>query len=125
MRPGALVDVNAAIDELMATLTSANQRCLNDGAMITEGGHYRGMGTGKRLVHAVTKARIEAAHHAKPLTFLPGNIAHQRSCGTVAGQRPALHCLPSRPQPNQQFVGNLARSGSTLDRRRQQPVFGR
>lgn len=73
--PGPLlVDLHAGIDDLTAILTSDNQRYLNDGFVITEGGHYRGMGTGEQLVRAVTEARIEAARHANPLTFLPGNI---------------------------------------------------
>lgn len=69
-----LVDVHAGIDELAAILTSGDQRYLNDGFVITEGGRYRGMGTGEQLVRTVTEARIEAARHANPLTFLPGNI---------------------------------------------------
>jgi len=32
------------------------------------------MGTGDQLVRSVTETRIEAARHANPLTFLPGNI---------------------------------------------------
>ena len=32
------------------------------------------MGTGDQLVRMVTESRIEAARHANPLTFLPGNI---------------------------------------------------
>jgi diguanylate cyclase (GGDEF)-like protein len=69
-----LVDLHAGIDELAAILTSDDQRYLSDGFVITEGGHYRGLGTGEQLVRAVTEARIEAARHANPLTFLPGNI---------------------------------------------------
>ncbi len=34
----------------------------------------QGLGTGEQLVRGVTEARIEAARHANPLTFLPGNI---------------------------------------------------
>ncbi|MEF7614164.1 diguanylate cyclase [Aquincola sp. MAHUQ-54] len=55
-------------------LTSADQRYLTEGFIVTEGGRYRGLGTGEQLVRAVTEARIEAARHANPLTFLPGNI---------------------------------------------------
>jgi diguanylate cyclase (GGDEF)-like protein len=32
------------------------------------------LGTGEQLVRSVTETRIEAARHANPLTFLPGNI---------------------------------------------------
>lgn len=69
-----VVDVHAGIDELTSILTSADQRYLTDGFVITEAARYRGIGTGEQLVRAVTELRIEAARHANPLTFLPGNI---------------------------------------------------
>ena len=46
-----------------------------DGFIVTENGPYVGLGTGDQLVRSVTEARIEAARHANPLTFLPGNIS--------------------------------------------------
>lgn len=69
-----LVDVNAGLDELTSVLTSDDQRYLTEGVILTEGGQYRGLGTGQELVRTVTEARIEAARHANPLTLLPGNI---------------------------------------------------
>jgi len=68
------IDVHAGIGSLTGVLTSDDQRYLSEGFIITEGGAYRGMGTGDALVRRVTEARIEAARHANPLTFLPGNI---------------------------------------------------
>lgn len=68
------VELHTGIEELTSVLTSGDQRYLTDGFVITEGGRYRGLGTGEQLVRAVTEARIEAARHANPLTFLPGNI---------------------------------------------------
>ena len=68
------VDIHTGIAELTSVLTSADQRYLTEGFIVTEGGRYRGLGTGDQLVRAVTEARIEAARHANPLTFLPGNI---------------------------------------------------
>jgi diguanylate cyclase (GGDEF)-like protein len=62
------------IDELVGILTSQDQRYLTDGFIVTENGHYVGLGTGDQLVRSVTETRIEAARHANPLTFLPGNI---------------------------------------------------
>jgi len=55
-------------------LTSEDQRYLADGFIVTDNGRYVGMGTGDQLVRSVTETRIEAARHANPLTFLPGNI---------------------------------------------------
>ncbi|MEW6099769.1 MAG: phosphodiesterase [Pseudomonadota bacterium] len=69
-----LVDMHTGVEELTAILTSEDQRYLADGFIITENGRYRGLGTGEQLVRAVTELRIEAARHANPLTFLPGNI---------------------------------------------------
>ncbi|MGQ9724990.1 MAG: EAL domain-containing protein [Tepidimonas sp.] len=69
-----LVDINTPIEQLTEVLTSADQRYLRDGFIITENGCYVGLGTGEQLVRRVTEARIEAARHANPLTFLPGNV---------------------------------------------------
>jgi len=69
-----LVDIHTPLENLTEILTSADQRYLTEGFVITEGGLYRGLGTGADLVRMVTEARIEAARHANPLTFLPGNI---------------------------------------------------
>lgn len=68
------LDIHARVDDLTTVLTSSDQRYLTDGFVLTEGGRYRGLGTGEQLVRAVTEARIEAARHANSLTFLPGNI---------------------------------------------------
>ena len=69
-----LVERHHDIDELIGILTSQDQRYLTEGFVITENGRYVGLGTGEQLVRTVTEARIEAARHANPLTFLPGNI---------------------------------------------------
>lgn len=69
-----LVEIDTHIENLTDILTSSDQRYLAEGFIITENGQYRGLGTGERLVRVVTEARIEAARHANPLTFLPGNI---------------------------------------------------
>jgi len=59
---------------MTSVLTSSDQRYLAEGFIVTEGGRYLGLGTGEQLVRVVTEVRIEAARHANPLTFLPGNI---------------------------------------------------
>lgn len=69
-----LLDHNQGLDAATEVLTSADQRYLSEGFVVTQGGHYLGLGSGQRLVRSVTEARIEAARHANPLTFLPGNI---------------------------------------------------
>lgn len=69
-----LIERNHDIDELVGILTSQDQRYLSDGFIVTENGRYIGLGTGDQLVRSVTEVRLEAARHANPLTFLPGNI---------------------------------------------------
>jgi predicted signal transduction protein with EAL and GGDEF domain len=61
-------------EELVGILTSQDQRYLTEGFIVTDNGRYVGLGTGDQLVRTVTESRIEAARHANPLTFLPGNI---------------------------------------------------
>lgn len=69
-----MLDKYTGLDALTAVLTSSDQRYLSEGFIVTEGGRYLGVGTGEQLVRVVTEVRIEAARHANPLTFLPGNI---------------------------------------------------
>ncbi len=69
-----LIEVTADLAEMMAILTSSDQRYLTDGLIVVDAGVYVGLGTGEQLVRTVTEQRIEAARHANPLTFLPGNI---------------------------------------------------
>lgn len=65
---------HAGVDAMTDVLISADQRYLSEGFIVTENGQYAGLGSGQQLVRLVTEVRIEAARHANPLTFLPGNI---------------------------------------------------
>jgi len=69
-----IVEKSMTIEQMVALLTSGDQRYLVDGFVITDNGKYAGLGTGEKLVRAVTEVRIEAARYANPLTSLPGNI---------------------------------------------------
>ena len=69
-----LVERTTSVGDMLGILTSQDQRYLTDGILITENGRYIGLGSGDQLVRAVTESRIEAARHANPLTYLPGNI---------------------------------------------------
>ncbi|MDD2808323.1 GGDEF domain-containing protein [Rhodoferax sp.] len=69
-----LIEMRQSMDELLGILTSDDQRYLSDGFIVLENGHYKGLCRGEHVVKAVTEMRIEAARHANPLTFLPGNI---------------------------------------------------
>ena len=69
-----ILDKHTGLEAMTSVLTSSDQRYLSEGFIVTEGGRYLGLGTGEQLVRVVTEVRIEAARHANPLTFLPGNI---------------------------------------------------
>lgn len=69
-----LIENKHHIDDLLGILTSDDQRYLSDGFIVVENGRYRGLCRGDQIVKSVTETRIEAARHANPLTFLPGNI---------------------------------------------------
>lgn len=73
-REPRVVEHDHSVDELVGILTSQDQRYLADGFIVTIDGRYQGLGTGEQLVRSVTETRVEAARHANPLTFLPGNI---------------------------------------------------
>jgi diguanylate cyclase (GGDEF)-like protein len=69
-----VIEISQPIEDLAQVLTSEDQRYLNDGLVLVDAGRYVGLGTAEQLVRSVTELRIEAARHANPLTFLPGNI---------------------------------------------------
>lgn len=68
------VEQSVRLDSMLPLLAGNDQRYLFEGLIITEGGRYAGLATGESLVRSVTERRVEAARHANPLTFLPGNI---------------------------------------------------
>ncbi|MFM0503058.1 EAL domain-containing protein [Paraburkholderia caffeinilytica] len=70
-----IIEQSMTVEQMAKLLASDDQRYLADGFVITDSdGKYAGLGTGEKLVRAVTEVRIEAARYANPLTFLPGNI---------------------------------------------------
>jgi diguanylate cyclase (GGDEF)-like protein len=70
----AHLEYNATFDDSMGMLVSQDQSYLTDGFIISQNGRYVGIGTGENLVRTVTEYRVEAARHANPLTFFPGNV---------------------------------------------------
>lgn len=90
-----MLDKHTGLETLTTVLTSADQRYLTEGFIITEAGRYHGLGTGEQLVRVVTEIRIEAARHANPLTFLPGNIPISEHVGRLleaGGDFVACYC---------------------------------
>lgn len=88
-----LLEKHVGLEGMTAVLTSADQRYLTEGFIVIEGGRYVGLGTGEQLVRVVTEVRIEAARHANPLTFLPGNIPISEHIERLlAGRAPFVAC---------------------------------
>lgn len=69
-----VVDKDLTLQELSKTMVDAESRHLAEGFIITDAGHYIGLGTGADLVRAITQMQIESARYANPLTLLPGNV---------------------------------------------------
>lgn len=69
-----IVDKFTPIHELSMFLSESGIEHFTDGFIITEQGRYIGVGTGQDLLREITKAQIETARYANPLTLLPGNV---------------------------------------------------
>ncbi len=83
-----VVELDCDVDQLVGILTSQDQRYLSDGFIVTDNGRYVGLGTGDQLVRGVTEARIEAARHANPLTFLPATSPSACTCSGCSTAAP-------------------------------------
>ncbi len=68
------VDVRLPLSELSEVLVRGHPRHLISGFIITDAGHYLGIGSVQDLVREVTSMQMEAAKYANPLTQLPGNV---------------------------------------------------
>jgi diguanylate cyclase (GGDEF)-like protein len=68
------VEKSTPIHELSGFLSESEIRHFTDGFIITEQGRYIGIGTGQGLLREITKAQIETARYANPLTLLPGYV---------------------------------------------------
>ena len=69
-----LVDRSTSLQEVSRFLAESRSRYLADGFIITDKGHYLGIGTAHDLLSAITRMQIEAARYANPLTLLPGHV---------------------------------------------------
>ncbi|GAB4059984.1 phosphodiesterase [Uliginosibacterium sediminicola] len=88
-----IIEQDTPLMNLVDVLRGDDQRYLVDGFIICHEGRYVGLGTGERLVRAVSELRIEAARHANPLTALPGNIPISEHIDRLlTGQAPFVAC---------------------------------
>ncbi len=69
-----LVEISTPMQELSGFLSESDIRHFTDGYIITEQGRYMGIGTGQDLLRAITKAQVDTARYANPLTSLPGIV---------------------------------------------------
>lgn len=69
-----LVEKSTPIHELSEFLSESEAQHFTEGFIITEQGRYIGLGTGQDLLREITRAQIETARYANPLTLLPGNV---------------------------------------------------
>lgn len=69
-----LVEKSTPIHELSGFLSESEIHHFTDGFIITEQSRYIGIGTGQDLLREITKAQIETARYASPLTVLPGYV---------------------------------------------------
>ncbi|WP_099664162.1 GGDEF domain-containing protein [Janthinobacterium sp. 13] len=69
-----IADHETSLQELSYTMVQSSAHHLFNGFIITEHGHYLGMGTGHDLMREITQMQINAARYANPLTQLPGNV---------------------------------------------------
>ena len=84
-----VVDIGVSLPELSEIVVGADPRHLISGFIITDRGHYLGMGSVQDLVREVTAMQMEAAMYANPLTQLPGNVPiNQYIDNQLAAQEP-------------------------------------
>lgn len=73
-----IVDEQTPIDQVSQMATSREFNQLYDYVVITSAGHFLGAASIRSILESITKARVEYARIANPLTGLPGNVQIQR-----------------------------------------------
>lgn len=68
-----IVDISLSIQEVSQLVVDSDPRHLSNGFIVTEQGHYVGVGSGHDLMREITALQIRSARYANPLTQLPGN----------------------------------------------------
>ena len=75
MNPHPLMtDKDTSLQKLSHLLVAADSAKLISDFIITDNGHYLGIGTSHDLLRELTELQISAAKHANPLTLLPGGV---------------------------------------------------
>lgn len=69
-----VAESSMSLEALSRMLTDETRLEARTPFVITENGHYLGMGSVRALLRKITDAKIERAKHSNPLTQLPGNL---------------------------------------------------
>jgi len=69
-----VIDKYQPIEKLSQLITGGENFTALDHFIITDKGHYIGVGTVMSLLREMTDLQIKHARHANPLTLLPGNV---------------------------------------------------
>lgn len=77
-RQPLVVDEQTSIDQVSQMATSRHFNQLYDYVVITSAGQFLGAASIGSILESITKARVEYARIANPLTGLPGNVQIQR-----------------------------------------------
>jgi diguanylate cyclase (GGDEF)-like protein len=73
-----IIDEQTSIDQVSQMATSRDFNQLYDYVVITAAGQFLGAASVRSILESITKARVEYARIANPLTGLPGNVQIQR-----------------------------------------------
>lgn len=88
-----VVEKSASPNELSDLMLQSDPQHLLTGYIVTDNGHYAGMGSGHDLLRLITQMQISAARYANPLTMLPGNVPINEQIETLLhGQIPFVAC---------------------------------
>lgn len=88
-----IVEKTVSLHDLSDLILQSEPHHLSIGFIITENGHYAGMGGGHDLLRLVTQMQINAARYANPLTMLPGNVPiNEHIDGLLLDDLPFVAC---------------------------------
>ena len=87
------VEQGQSLQQVSRLLTSRARQRIEEDFIITQGGHYLGLGRVIDVLKLITELKIRQARYANPLTLLPGNVPIQQCLGRLLQQnREAAIC---------------------------------
>jgi EAL domain-containing protein (putative c-di-GMP-specific phosphodiesterase class I)/GGDEF domain-containing protein len=87
------VESSQPLQQVSRLLTSRARQRIEEDFIITEKGHYAGLGRVIDVLKQITELKIQQARYANPLTLLPGNVPIQQCLTRLLQQgREAVVC---------------------------------